>query len=64
MSKQRNPATFEWSDDEWAVLEPLEPMQRMALVVAAMMQGRTLLGQAEHDGLILRGGGKADTPGS
>lgn len=56
-------ATFQWTDEEWAILEPLTQEQRFMLCMTAMMQGRSLLSQAKHDGLM-RDGGVADTPGS
>ena len=47
--KARNNASFEWSDEEWAILEPLEPMARMELCLKAMFQNRSLIAQAAYE---------------
>lgn len=50
--------TFHWTDDEWAVLEPLEEAERFNLMMRALMSGRSLLAQARIEGLTQ--GGRAD----
>ena len=52
MAKQRNKLGFRWTPEEWAILETLSEADRVGLCLRAMFQGRSLIKQAEHEGLI------------
>lgn len=54
MAKRKNFA-FQWTAEEWAILEPLSEADRVELCMRAMFQGRTLLKQAAHEELTQGG---------
>lgn len=43
--------SFKWSDEEWAILEPLTQEQRMHLLMSVTFSGLGLLGYVKKNGV-------------
>lgn len=46
---------FGWTDEEWSILEQISEEERVGLCMRAMFQHRSLVQQAEHEGLTQGG---------
>lgn len=49
--KGERPEDF-WTDEQWAVLESLDQMDRVKLICDTIYSKRGLLGEAKHQGLL------------
>lgn len=62
MRKKGEPPVDFWTDEQWAILEPMELKDRVTLVIDTIFSKRGLIGEAKHQGLT-QGGRMAQAPG-